>query len=316
MTTYIIRRIFYIIPTLLGITLVTFVIMQLAPGDPAKLQMSGGVLDEKASKEIYESMRRAYGLDLPKVLNFDVLSVESNIEKLRAIFADAGRDGRRVEEITTHLKRANVTALEAFHREIDDSTNPEDLRTHLANIFIYIVSLNVGYDESLEAKERQIDAWWGVNAEKQTFDSLDRVLMIFSKSQYPMWLVNALTLHSARPHRRRKAGRALRQDLRIRSLHPLLPTELLDRAAPHVSLLRQARLATPDGDQELWIRRVELGGEALGPGASPDPPGHLYDIRILGLRFPFHPGITPRDHPAGLHSNGPGEGPFRAGGDR
>ena len=111
MTTYIIRRILYIIPTLLGITMVTFVFMQLAPGDPAKLQMSGGVLDEKASREIYESMRRAYGLDLPKLVNFNVLSVGPNIQALKGVFDEEGERGGRVKKYATRLKQSNVAAL-------------------------------------------------------------------------------------------------------------------------------------------------------------------------------------------------------------
>ncbi len=194
MTTYIIRRILYIIPTLLGITLVTFVFMQLAPGDPAKLQMSGGVLDEKASREIYESMRRAYGLDLPKLFNFNVLSVGSNIEALKEVFDEEGERGERVEQITTGLKKANVAAIEGLQAEVRDTRNSEGLRVHFANIFIYITSLNVGYDESLDAKITGITNWWNVNGEKHTYRSIDRLGMILSKSQYPMWLVNAMTL--------------------------------------------------------------------------------------------------------------------------
>ena len=194
MTTYLIRRILYIIPTLLGITLVSFVFMQFAPGDPAKLQMSGGVLDEKASKEIYESMRRAYGLDLPKLVNFDVLAVEGNLRELRAAFEAEGVKGKRVEEITDHLRKANIAGLEALQREAGDAGNSTGLRNHLANIFIYITSLNVSYDEPLEAKLRQIAHWWGVNGSANTYGTLDRLVMIVSKSQYPMWLGNALTL--------------------------------------------------------------------------------------------------------------------------
>jgi peptide/nickel transport system permease protein len=194
MTTYLIRRILYIIPTLLGITLVTFVVMQLAPGDPAKLQMSGGVLDEKASKEIYESMRRAYGLDLPKLLNFNVLSVDNNIEELRTIFDAEGENGENVEKITTSIKKANVASLQALQEEILNSGSSPELRTHFANIFIYIASLNVGYDETLDAKISQITRWWSVNKEENTFSTLSRIGMVLSKSQYPMWLTNALTL--------------------------------------------------------------------------------------------------------------------------
>lgn len=44
MQAYIIKRLLQMIPTLLGITLITFVIIQMAPGNPAmlKLQMMKG----------------------------------------------------------------------------------------------------------------------------------------------------------------------------------------------------------------------------------------------------------------------------------
>jgi peptide/nickel transport system permease protein len=193
MISYIIRRILYIIPTLLGITIVTFVVMQLAPGDPAQL-MSGGVMDEKASKEIYESMRRAYGLDLPKVVNLEVLMVDGNIKKLEEAFETPGQDKERIEDLTTSLKQGNVASLEALQREALNHENLEEFRVHVANIFIYIQNLNVSYDEPLEAKTKQISLWWGINGEEYTFGTFDRMLMILSKGQYPMWLFNAFTL--------------------------------------------------------------------------------------------------------------------------
>ena len=194
MTAYIIRRILYLIPTMLGITMVTFVIMQLAPGDPAKLQMQGGIMDEKESKGIYESMRPAYGLDLPKVINLQVLSVEGNIEELKEEFNKEGEDRNRVDEITTRLKKANVAALEGLQREIRNLDNSEELRVHLANTFIYIMSLNIAYDEPPGAKVDQISRWWEINGEEHTYTTMDRMVMILSRSQYPMWLANALTL--------------------------------------------------------------------------------------------------------------------------
>ena len=68
MTQYLIRRLLLIIPTLFGITLVTFFIIQMAPGDPvaAKLGMSGGGDAMQAvTKEVIEKMRAQYGLDQP-----------------------------------------------------------------------------------------------------------------------------------------------------------------------------------------------------------------------------------------------------------
>ncbi|MBE0535325.1 MAG: ABC transporter permease [Phycisphaerae bacterium] len=61
---YIIRRLLLAIPTLLGITVVTFCVINLAPGDPAELQTQG-IMDSKVSIRVYEDLRQYYGLDEP-----------------------------------------------------------------------------------------------------------------------------------------------------------------------------------------------------------------------------------------------------------
>ncbi len=74
MKAYLIKRLLQIIPTLLGITFITFVIIQLAPGNPAmlKLQMGkGGSLGEKAfSEEIIKQTKELYGLDKPLYVQY------------------------------------------------------------------------------------------------------------------------------------------------------------------------------------------------------------------------------------------------------
>lgn len=64
MFTYIIRRILLAIPTLIGITVVTFVVINLAPGDPAQFQTQG-IMDSKVSIRVYEELRKYYELDKP-----------------------------------------------------------------------------------------------------------------------------------------------------------------------------------------------------------------------------------------------------------
>ncbi len=75
MKSYLIKRMLQIIPTLLGITLITFVIIHLAPGNPAmlKLQMGKGQaeLGNKAfSQQIIEQTKELYGLDKPLPLQY------------------------------------------------------------------------------------------------------------------------------------------------------------------------------------------------------------------------------------------------------
>ncbi len=60
MRQYIIRRLFQAIPLLVGISLVTFIVIHLAPGDPASL-----LIDPQASPEDFARIRAVYGLDKP-----------------------------------------------------------------------------------------------------------------------------------------------------------------------------------------------------------------------------------------------------------
>ncbi|HAA05175.1 MAG TPA: diguanylate cyclase [Syntrophobacteraceae bacterium] len=85
MKVYLIKRLLQVIPTLLGITLITFLIIQLAPGNPAMLKLrmtgEGQVSDNAISQQIIEQTKKLYGLDKPipiqyllwvkRVLTFD-----------------------------------------------------------------------------------------------------------------------------------------------------------------------------------------------------------------------------------------------------
>ena len=73
MTTYIIRRLLLMIPTLLGITLVVFAISRLAPGDPLAMRAGpGGQLDAKQSAAVYEAQKKLWGLDKPLPVQYAI----------------------------------------------------------------------------------------------------------------------------------------------------------------------------------------------------------------------------------------------------
>jgi peptide/nickel transport system permease protein len=66
MTTYVIRRLLLIIPTLLGITIMVFAISRFAPGDPVSLAMGpGGQMDAERAADIREERMKLYGFDKP-----------------------------------------------------------------------------------------------------------------------------------------------------------------------------------------------------------------------------------------------------------
>jgi peptide/nickel transport system permease protein len=68
MTRYLIRRLLQAIPTFLGVTMITFVIIKLAPGDPV-MQMT---FDPKIKPETRAKMRRQLGLDKPIAVQYVV----------------------------------------------------------------------------------------------------------------------------------------------------------------------------------------------------------------------------------------------------
>jgi peptide/nickel transport system permease protein len=66
MRSYFLTRLLLVIPTLIGISLVSFIIIHLAPGDPAELKL--GQIDERVTGDIAKQLqetRELYGLDQP-----------------------------------------------------------------------------------------------------------------------------------------------------------------------------------------------------------------------------------------------------------
>src|SRR6266581_1328622 len=67
MRTYILRRLFQIVPTVLMITLVVFVMMRSIPGDPVVALLGDAYAEEDAIKA-----REVYGLDKPVLVQYAI----------------------------------------------------------------------------------------------------------------------------------------------------------------------------------------------------------------------------------------------------
>lgn len=91
------------IPTLFGVTVVTFLVMQLAPGDPLQLQISasGSQGESGATREAFLHQRRQWKLDKPAVLNF-------------RWFYDFSEDARYCAEVYGLTDQELVRVLEAM----------------------------------------------------------------------------------------------------------------------------------------------------------------------------------------------------------
>lgn len=89
MKKYILRRLLLMVPLLLGISVVSFAIMQLAPGDPASLSAA---MNQKIDPSYIEKLRASYGLNEPiPVQYWHWLS-----HLCRLDFGDSFKDGRPV----------------------------------------------------------------------------------------------------------------------------------------------------------------------------------------------------------------------------
>ncbi|NLN40554.1 MAG: ABC transporter permease [Clostridiales bacterium] len=65
MTQYIIKKLLLMIPLLIGLTLIVFLILHLAPGDPVDLMVGPNV-----TPEVYENVRNKLGLDKPLYVQY------------------------------------------------------------------------------------------------------------------------------------------------------------------------------------------------------------------------------------------------------
>ncbi|SHF57340.1 peptide/nickel transport system permease protein [Desulfacinum infernum DSM 9756] len=151
MRAYLLKRLLQIVPTLLGITFITFCIIQLAPGNPAvlKLQMAsqGEMADTAYAKQVIEQTKKLYGLDKP-------LPVQYLLWVKRVFTFDFGtsfKDHRKVwDKIAERLPitiQINVISiflvyLIAIPFGIYSATHPETLTDKaLTLLFFFLYSL-------------------------------------------------------------------------------------------------------------------------------------------------------------------------------
>jgi peptide/nickel transport system permease protein len=125
MKAYILRRLLLVIPTLIGISLISFVAIQLAPGSPiymTLLSAQGSLQAGTDTDQIIEDTKRLYGLDKPLLEQYGLW-----LWRLaRFDFGDSYKDWRPVSD----------KMLEAL---------PVTLELNLISIFlIYLISIPLG----------------------------------------------------------------------------------------------------------------------------------------------------------------------------
>lgn len=104
MLTYILKRVLYAIPIALSVTVVSFVLVYLAPGDPLN-----AIAPADAPADVIETLRSAYGLDRP-------VPVQYGMWLLRAVQGDLGTSIASGRAVTGEVMSAvgNTLLLAGF----------------------------------------------------------------------------------------------------------------------------------------------------------------------------------------------------------
>jgi ABC-type dipeptide/oligopeptide/nickel transport system permease component len=139
------------IPTLFGITVVSFCIMQLAPGDPAASQLSGGTVGRGGeTPEMYQERKRELHLDKPLLLNFNYFRDFRRTIQLSAFYlsrtdaeilsdlkllAEASKDSKPRPEAAERLKFLRSVGIPDFDSRLAD----RDRWPTLPNLIEYYV---------------------------------------------------------------------------------------------------------------------------------------------------------------------------------
>jgi peptide/nickel transport system permease protein len=100
MASYIVRKLLTLIPVMLGVYTLVFIVMQVLPGDPARIRAGPG-----ASAETVENIRRQLGLDKP-------IPVQYFLYLQKAVRLDFGRSFRTNQPVIDELKSRYPTTVQ------------------------------------------------------------------------------------------------------------------------------------------------------------------------------------------------------------
>jgi peptide/nickel transport system permease protein len=140
MLSYVIKRALLMIPILLGITVLSFGVMRLAPGGPAEAQME---FSAKASAEARERLRRLYGADQPFYKQYATWLTKF----VTLDFGEAFADGRKVKDkilerlpitLTINLLSLGLVLLIAIPIGIMSATRQYSLLDRFTTMFVFI----------------------------------------------------------------------------------------------------------------------------------------------------------------------------------
>jgi peptide/nickel transport system permease protein len=149
---FILRRIGRMLPSLLGVALVTFALVHLAPGDPVQAEMGEEAARGELSDEAVETFRRAYFLDLPLFLNTEINDLPRRMQRL---IGRLGEPARKTENVRA-IARVGGAGLSYLVPQLD-SLGPVAQAVALEGLAL--VAARMGIAEDLAHGESPLAAW-------------------------------------------------------------------------------------------------------------------------------------------------------------
>ncbi|MHC4600257.1 MAG: ABC transporter permease [Planctomycetota bacterium] len=172
MRTYLIKRFFLMIPTIFGISLVVFIVINLAPGSPAAMTVSsgdtGGAIsaDQVASKETYQIFKKHFNLDKEVLLNrYPWLSKEKVDRRIKAWIEGSAKEKIAasdalsdygpfvIPQAITLLEEARV-AGKTLDPESDEGRENRNRRRHLVFLLAQNSLVDIEKVDRTEGKEQ------------------------------------------------------------------------------------------------------------------------------------------------------------------
>ncbi len=156
---YILKRILIAVPTLLGITVLTFSLIRMAPGDPTRLDAldEGDIHSRALSRKMVEDTRKLYGLDKPVLINLDVKDRRRSVlgawEEIEALLEEIRLS--KVLGDAANREQEQENRLRALEEELGEKSR--GLREFKKRLIPYLVPLALSALEG-ESLEILLDA--------------------------------------------------------------------------------------------------------------------------------------------------------------
>ena len=146
---YVVRRIFIFLPTLFAISLITFILISAAPGDPAETMLNlnsgeGQVSNKLATDKSYQDLRIKLGLDLPvfyftpgSLASCDTLNRIAKAEQretLERMIYNYG-DWKQIERYYSSLCAFDIAVLSTA-KDSASATSLIELRNNVGKLYL------------------------------------------------------------------------------------------------------------------------------------------------------------------------------------